>query len=208
MANTKISGLSAGAAVSATDVFPNVQSTGAGPVKTTAAQIKTFTNVPAGSDTQVQFNDGGAFGGDAGLVFNKTTNDLTATGTITGGFFSSTATNSEVTTNYYSSGLHLNGSSAGINFGPTVSSATVDAIISRSAAGVVKVTGASSAGAAIQLTGYTFATLPTGAAGMIVYITDGSAAYTVGDTISAGGSTNKVYAYYDGSNWKALTASF
>ena len=32
----------------------------------------------AGSDTQVQFNDGGSFGGDAGLVFNKTTNTLTA----------------------------------------------------------------------------------------------------------------------------------
>jgi len=32
----------------------------------------------AGSNTQVQFNDGGSFGGDAGLVFNKTTNTLTA----------------------------------------------------------------------------------------------------------------------------------
>lgn len=32
---------------------------------------------PGGSDTQVQFNDGGAFGGDAGLVYNKTTDTLT-----------------------------------------------------------------------------------------------------------------------------------
>ena len=32
---------------------------------------------PAGSNTQVQFNDGGSFGGDSGLVFNKTTNTLT-----------------------------------------------------------------------------------------------------------------------------------
>ena len=31
---------------------------------------------PAGSDTQVQFNDGSSFGGDAGLTFNKTTNTL------------------------------------------------------------------------------------------------------------------------------------
>jgi hypothetical protein len=37
---------------------------------------------PGGSDTQVQFNDGGAFGGDAGLVFNKTTNKLTAGGDV------------------------------------------------------------------------------------------------------------------------------
>lgn len=35
-----------------------------------------------GSDTQVQFNDGGAFGGDAGLVFNKTTNVLTVAGGV------------------------------------------------------------------------------------------------------------------------------
>jgi len=33
---------------------------------------------PGGSNTQVQFNDGGSFGGDSGLVFNKTTNTLTA----------------------------------------------------------------------------------------------------------------------------------
>ena len=45
---------------------------------------------PGGSDTQVQFNDGGAFGGDAGLVYNKTTDTLTTvnllstTNTLTG----------------------------------------------------------------------------------------------------------------------------
>lgn len=33
---------------------------------------------PGGLDTQVQFNDAGSFGGDAGLVYNKTTNVLTA----------------------------------------------------------------------------------------------------------------------------------
>jgi len=31
---------------------------------------------PGGSDTQVQFNDGGVFSGDSGLTFNKTTNAL------------------------------------------------------------------------------------------------------------------------------------
>src|SRR5437762_557051 len=35
---------------------------------------------PGGSDTQVQFNDAGAFGGDAGLTYNKTTDVLTQTG--------------------------------------------------------------------------------------------------------------------------------
>jgi len=44
MANTSISNLADGAAVSATDLLPNVQTVGVGPVKTTAAQIKTFTS--------------------------------------------------------------------------------------------------------------------------------------------------------------------
>ena len=33
---------------------------------------------PAGSNTQVQFNDGGSFGGDAGLVYSKDSDKLTA----------------------------------------------------------------------------------------------------------------------------------
>lgn len=37
---------------------------------------------PGGSDTHVQFNDGGAFGGEAGLVYNKTTDALTALGSM------------------------------------------------------------------------------------------------------------------------------
>jgi len=38
----------------------------------------------SGSDTQVQFNDGGSFAGDAGLTYNKTTNALTASGGFVG----------------------------------------------------------------------------------------------------------------------------
>jgi hypothetical protein len=42
---------------------------------------------PGGSDTQVQFNDGDSFGGDAGLTYNKTTDlltgvNITATGNV------------------------------------------------------------------------------------------------------------------------------
>lgn len=44
MANTRISDLAAGAAVSGTDLFPDVQTVGVGPVKVTAAQIKTYTS--------------------------------------------------------------------------------------------------------------------------------------------------------------------
>lgn len=37
---------------------------------------------PGGSDTQIQFNDGGSFGGDSDLTYNKTTNTLTTKGNI------------------------------------------------------------------------------------------------------------------------------
>ena len=39
---------------------------------------------PGGSDTQIQFNDGGSFAGDSGLLFNKTTNVVTVSGGISG----------------------------------------------------------------------------------------------------------------------------
>ena len=47
----------------------------------------------AGSNGQVQFNDNGGFGGDAGLTYNKTTDELTVAGDINlddGGTFSTT----------------------------------------------------------------------------------------------------------------------
>ena len=42
------------------------------------------TGAPGGSTTQIQFNDAGAFAGDADLVFDKTTNHMTLGGTNTG----------------------------------------------------------------------------------------------------------------------------
>ena len=48
---------------------------------------------PGGSTTQVQFNDAGAFGGDADLTWNKTTNVMTVTGDVNlsdGGSFTTT----------------------------------------------------------------------------------------------------------------------
>lgn len=38
------------------------------------------STTPGGSDTQVQFNDGGTMAGDAGLTYNKTTDTLTVAG--------------------------------------------------------------------------------------------------------------------------------
>jgi len=50
------------------------------------------SGTPGGSDTQVQYNDVGAFGGDAGLTYNETTDVLTAAG----GFASTGTTSGKV----------------------------------------------------------------------------------------------------------------
>lgn len=50
------------------------------------------TTTPGGSDTQVQFNDGGTMAGDSGLTFNKTTNALIVGGDITAANLSGTNT--------------------------------------------------------------------------------------------------------------------
>ena len=59
----------------------------AGQVLTTYGNGQTYFSTvsggnatPAGSNTYVQFNDGGAFGGDADFTYNKTTNQLSVTG--------------------------------------------------------------------------------------------------------------------------------
>jgi hypothetical protein len=45
-----------------------------------AGNSAAFSSAPGGSDTYIQFNDSGVFGGDSDLVWNKTTNVLTVTG--------------------------------------------------------------------------------------------------------------------------------
>lgn len=74
----------------ATNLGPvaNVTITGgtAGQVLTTnGSNVLSWSTVGtsvAGSNTQVQFNDGGAFGASANLAFNKTTNNLTLAGNV------------------------------------------------------------------------------------------------------------------------------
>jgi hypothetical protein len=52
---------------------------------------------PGGSDTQVQFNDGGVFGGDAGFTYNKTTDSATLVGSLTvGGVNATTGTDYQI----------------------------------------------------------------------------------------------------------------
>ena len=80
MANKSISQLTAGAAVSGTDIFPDVQTAGVGPVKVTATQLATyFWNSPTlvtpslGAATATSINIGGATLGTNVLAVNGTT---------------------------------------------------------------------------------------------------------------------------------------
>lgn len=54
-------------------------------VPNTWTEVGGSGGTPGGSDTQVQFNDSSAFAGNAGFVYNKTTNVLTLTGQVTVG---------------------------------------------------------------------------------------------------------------------------
>ena len=68
---------------------------------------------PGGSNTQVQFNDGGSFGGDADLTYNKTTNALQSAGFITASLgFSGSLTKLSDGTSYIQAGSGINVSSA------------------------------------------------------------------------------------------------
>ena len=98
MANRKITDLTALTTPAAGDLLPIVDiSEGAAADKnkkiTYSDLISGVSSPPGGSTTQLQFNDAGAFGGDADLTWNKTTNVMTVTGDVNlsdGGTFTTT----------------------------------------------------------------------------------------------------------------------
>lgn len=94
MTDRKISELSAASALSGTEQVPIVQS--GNTVRTTVADIAAVgvSASPGGSNTHVQFNDAGAFGGDAGFTYDKATNTITlgTSGSDTGIIRGSTGT--------------------------------------------------------------------------------------------------------------------
>lgn len=59
-----------------------LQTDGAGNLSWAAVSNGGGNATPGGANTQVQFNDGGSFGGNAGFTYNKSTTILTVLGTI------------------------------------------------------------------------------------------------------------------------------
>lgn len=78
-----------------------LQTDGTGNLSWVVSATGSGNGVPGGSNTQVQFNDGGLFGGSANLTFNKTTSNLTVTGNIIGNIRSSNVIFSPVTSMPY-----------------------------------------------------------------------------------------------------------
>jgi hypothetical protein len=71
---------------------------------------------PGGSDTFVQFNDGGSFGGTAGLTFNKTANLLTAVNTQFNGLATLTSSTEVVILKSGATGTVTHDFNTGVNF--------------------------------------------------------------------------------------------
>ena len=139
-----------------------IVTTGSNGAITISAEMNAAALV-AGADTQLQFNDGGAFGGDAGLTYNKTTDTLTVAGDVAvngGDLTSSAATfnlvNSGVTT------LNLGGAATAVEIGAA--------------------TGTTSVNNALTVDGK--ATFNQGISGSLTKLADGSSYLVAGNNVS------------------------
>ena len=54
---------------------------------------KNTPSAPGGADTQVQFDDGGSFGGSSGFVYDKASGSITLTGTANAGVVNAATVN-------------------------------------------------------------------------------------------------------------------
>jgi hypothetical protein len=95
-----------------------LQTDGTGNLSWTAMTGNAGNGVVGGSNTQIQFNDAGAFGGSAGFTFDKTSNAFSAPGAanIVGNLTAGNANlGNNVSANYFT-GLH-NGSVINLGYG-------------------------------------------------------------------------------------------
>lgn len=83
-------------------------------------------SAPGGSDTQVQFNDGGNLGGDSGLTYNKTTDALTVSGEVfvNGGALRTTQTSFNIV-NTTATTVNMGGSATSISMGSASCTTTI-----------------------------------------------------------------------------------
>jgi len=84
-------------------------------------------SAPGGSTTQVQFNDGGNLGGDAGLTYDKTTDNLTIAGdlAVNGGDITTTSANGQLFSNAATIGIGTGATSSAITLGNNSASGSI-----------------------------------------------------------------------------------
>lgn len=148
------------------------------------AYADSLSTTPGGSTTQVQFNDGGAFGGHAGLVYRKSVGaGVLDIGT---GFTCNLGSNEqEVSVNYFIAGFTFS-ANGGIVWGPVAQNgANQDVGIKRNGVGVAEINSGTpgtfrdlmlrnliSSGGVITPSQYTNATEPSFVNGNVFFNTD------------------------------------
>jgi hypothetical protein len=165
---------------------------------------------PGGADTNVQFNDGGSFGGTAGFTFDKTTNAVSTTGTVsatgniqggnllTGGLISATGnvtSGNLSTTLVTATTLSATGNVQGGNL---TTAGLISATGSITTAGDISITGNIVDGAALTVTTSSNGniTLNPNGSGVVVFNKDlrNGQANGVGNIGTTGGFFNTVFA--------------
>lgn len=176
MADTKISNLAAGAAVSATDVIPNVQIAGVGPVKTTAAQLKTFMSASPTLVTPALGTPSSGVGTNlTGLPISTGltgagTGILTALGVNVGSAGAPVLFNGAGGTPSSLTGTNINGTAAGLTAGTVTINANLTGDVTSSGNATTLATSGVVAGT------YTDATVTLDAKGRVTSASSGNAA--------------------------------
>lgn len=187
MAETKISDMTPGAALSGAEFFEMTQS--AATFSTTATALKTFVGLGNFTVTEAV--------GSSALVLTG------ATQTVDHPVVSATQT-------WNAGGVTFTGIFLNVT---NTASATASKLIDLQVGGVTQfnvtrggaltTTGAIVSGTTLKSAGYTVATLPAGVTGARAYVTDSNAALTAGiGAIVAGGGANVVPVFYDGTNYR------
>jgi hypothetical protein len=113
----------------------------------------TGNGVPGGANTQVQFNDAGQFGGDAGFTYNKTTNVLAAdnitTGNVTANYI---VTNWDVTANVVTAN-YLHGDGSNISNVTAISASVANSVAGANVTGEVNFAAVANSVAGANVTG-------------------------------------------------------
>ena len=152
------------------------------------------SGTPGGSDTQVQFNDSSAFGGDADFVWNKTTNILTIPNASTTAFSARTAAfGGTATSSFDAAGVLSLATDLSVPNGGTGASTLTGLLQGNGTSAFTAITNSSTVGQILRVTGastYAWGALDladtdaiTGTLPIANGGTNNTSAYTAGSTI-------------------------